>query len=82
MSDLDLVKGLSKACQRFMLSRYCADSPSEIIVNRLDNPDRIMDALSQANRSHVRITLPRLSREHALVEFCERNYAYRISVGD
>lgn len=82
MSNLDLEKGATEACEHFILSRYSTDSPAEIITNRLDHRDRVADVLSQANNSRVRITLPQRDREFALVEFCRRNYEYRVSTAD
>jgi excinuclease ABC subunit C len=80
----DLESGLSyaKSCERFLLSHYLTDSPKELIVNHLSRRHAVKESLSQANRFGVEITLPQRSRERALIEFCGRNYAYRISIGD
>jgi excinuclease ABC subunit C len=82
MFDLDLGLGHAEACERFLFSHYLTNSPRELIVNHLSHPDEAERRLSTANRYAVRITLPQGNGERALLDFCERNYLYRISIAD
>lgn len=80
--DLESDLGHAEACERFLLSHYLTNSPRELIVNGLRHPGKLEKRLSSANHHDVQITLPQGSGERALLDFCERNYRYRVSVAD
>jgi excinuclease ABC subunit C len=67
------------ASDRFLVTHYAAGSPSELIVNRVNDPQAVAQTLTNANRSPVRITIPQSGAAHELLELCERNYGYRVS---
>ncbi len=79
---LELDFGHAEACERFLLSHYVTNSPRELVVNDLRHAGEVEQRLSATNRYPVEITLPQRSRERALLDFCERNYRYRVSVAD
>ena len=78
--DLDLTGGHAAACERFLVSHYAEHTPAELIVNRLQNQAKVKERLAAANGNPVKINLPGNGVEHALLQLCERNYAYRVSL--
>jgi excinuclease ABC subunit C len=65
------------ACRSFLLARYQAGGPPELIVNQLAQPRAVAQALSAASGQAMRIILPRGGAGQAIVELCRMNYAYR-----
>jgi excinuclease ABC subunit C len=63
----------------FLLAHYATQSPSELIVNQVDDPQAVARALTIANRTPVRITIPQTGYAYELLKLCERNYDYRVS---
>ena len=51
--------------------------PPELVVNRLERRDEVARALEAANGHPVAITVPAQGALRDLLDFCERNYAYR-----
>jgi excinuclease ABC subunit C len=76
--DLDHTQAHAEACRCFLLSRYARNSPRELIVNQLEDPDQVEEQLIAANRYGVQITLPERGIKRELVQLCERNYDYRV----
>jgi excinuclease ABC subunit C len=64
----------------FLLSRYAAHAPEEIIVNHLPDREAVEQALRQATGRRVRITIPRRGAKAALLALCAQNYDYRTSL--
>lgn len=68
----------------FLLARYASahrtrPAPPELIVNRLERRDEVARVLSAANGAPVEITVPQEGIKRELLEFCERNYHYRVA---
>jgi excinuclease UvrABC nuclease subunit len=53
-----------------------------LIVSHVENPQAVAQALTSANRSPVRITIPKSGASYELLKLCERNYAYRVFQSD
>jgi excinuclease ABC subunit C len=67
----------AKSCAQFLLSHYARSSPSELIVNHLDDPQAVAQALTVANGTPIQVTVPHSGVKYELLKLCERNYEYR-----
>jgi excinuclease ABC subunit C len=67
---------------RFLLERYASQSPGELIVNGLDDPQAMAEALTSANGTPIRVTVPRSGVAYELLKLCERNYNYRLGLAN
>jgi excinuclease ABC subunit C len=61
----------------FVLERYATQSPGELIVNHLEDPQAVAQALTSANGTPIQITVPHSGVKYELLKLCERNYEYR-----
>jgi excinuclease ABC subunit C len=77
--DLEPASDHDEACQRFVLSRYAASCPQELIVNKIGDSSRLSDMLSAANGHDVRLTLPESGVARELLRLCQINYEYRVT---
>ncbi len=64
----------------WLLAHYAGDSPEELIINQLGDPQSVERALSIANGSPVKITIPEDGDGLELLKLCEMNYNYQIVV--
>ena len=84
MALFELKESNSEAasCAQFLLSHYTIDSPSELIVSHLDDPQAVAQALTNANGAPIQVTVPYSGVKLDLLRLCECNCAYRVSRGD
>lgn len=75
---LELERGYEVACEEFLISRYGAAGPDELIINRLTEPERMEKTLSLTNGRKVKVTVPKKGLKADLIRLCERNYRYRV----
>jgi excinuclease ABC subunit C len=76
--ELDGADTGAKQCSRFLLERYATESPSELIVNTIDDPRAVAQALTVANGAPIQVTVPQQGVKQELLKLCERNYGYRM----
>lgn len=76
--DLEPDEATPDRNDRFLLAAYAANSPAELIVNRLADPRNVERTLSEANGYLVRILIPEAEEPSALLQLCELNYAHRV----
>jgi excinuclease ABC subunit C len=79
---LDLTTDYAQACERFILSHYRQDSPDELIVSELRDPQRVERLFSAAYQRSISVRLARNGVDRELMQLCKRNYTYRISGGN
>ena len=77
--DMDAAAGDDEACQQFLIGRYWQQSPKELILNRLNNPEQVAVTLTTVNRYKVKVTLPKRGVACRLLQLCELNYDYRVA---
>lgn len=81
LRDVDMSMGHPASCDHFLLSRYATGSPRELIVNHVRDPGGVQRVLASSNHQRVKVTVPQGGVKYELLEFCERNLAYRVSNG-
>ena len=78
--DSPVTRGAAaERCDRFLLGHYAQRSPQELIVNLIGDRAGVEQALTTANGSRVRITVPQRTGAAALLKRCELNHAYRVA---
>ncbi|MFN0222052.1 MULTISPECIES: GIY-YIG nuclease family protein [Paenibacillus] len=66
------------ACDRFLVSRYTAERPHELIVNRVADPRMVRSLLHRGGGPPVKITQPKRGLKYELLQLCRENYEYRL----
>jgi excinuclease ABC subunit C len=82
LSKLEKMEKPGDASRVFILSHYAQGCPPELIVNQVEDPDHIEEALSAANRRQIRLLIPSAGPEHDLLGLCKLNLDYRVGAGD
>lgn len=80
LSEFPDGRGQTETCETFIRARYSKASPQELIVNLALHSEELAAALSATNGYSVAITLPKRGVKADLLQLCEKNYRYRVSI--
>jgi excinuclease ABC subunit C len=72
--------GADESCKHFLVERYPQTVPAELITNHLANPLEVETVLATACHHNVKIILPNPGVEQDLLNLCQLNLDYRLSL--